>query len=241
MNENPNGDGDPIVFSSHFACHQCGYSLSELEPRLFSFNNPAGACPTCDGLGVRQFIDAKRVIPDGSLALSEGAIQGWDRRNVYYFHLLSAVAKHYGLIWRRPLIPSVRSTGTSSCRGRALRRLTSVTVRNAAALSAGSTPLRAWCRIWSAACRETDSNMVRENLARFMSVAPCDACGGTRLRREAQAVFLEGRTLPAITHDSIADAAAYLTAWPSKESGEKLPTRSSRKSGHDCAFWSTWD
>ena len=189
MNENPNGDGDPIVFSSHFACHKCGYSLSELEPRLFSFNNPAGACPTCDGLGVRQFIDAKRVIPDGSLALSEGAIQGWDRRNVYYFHLLSAVSPSTTvLIWTHALIPSVGSTGTSSCRGRALRRLTSVTARNAAASFAGSTPLRAWCRIWSAATK-TDSNMVRGKPGALHVRGPCDACRGTRLRREARAVF----------------------------------------------------
>ncbi|MEE3108408.1 MAG: excinuclease ABC subunit UvrA, partial [Pseudomonadota bacterium] len=209
MNENPNGDGDPIVFSSHFACHKCGYSLSELEPRLFSFNNPAGACPTCDGLGVRQFIDAKRVIPDGSLALSEGAIQGWDRRNVYYFHLLSAVAKHYGFDLDAPFDSLSKKHRDIILQGSGATEINFSYRTERGSVIRREYPFEGVVPNMERRYRETDSNMVRENLARFMSVAPCDACRGTRLRREARAVFLEGRTLPAITHDSIADAAAY--------------------------------
>ncbi|MBL6718085.1 MAG: excinuclease ABC subunit UvrA [Pseudomonadales bacterium] len=209
MDENPNGDGDPIVFSSHFACHQCGYSLSELEPRLFSFNNPAGACPSCDGLGVRQFIDARRVIPDGSLALSEGAIQGWDRRNVYYFHLLSAVAKHYGFDLDAPFDSLSKKHRDIILQGSGATEINFSYRTERGSVIRREYPFEGVVPNMERRYRETDSNMVRENLARFMSVAPCDACRATRLRREARAVFLEGRTLPAITHDSIADAAAY--------------------------------
>ena len=209
MDENPNGDGDPIIFSSHFACHQCGYSLSELEPRLFSFNNPAGACPSCDGLGVRQFIDPRRVIPDGSLALSEGAIQGWDRRNVYYFHLLSAVAKHYGFDLDAPFDSLSKKHRDIILQGSGATEINFSYRTERGSVIRREYPFEGVVPNMERRYRETDSNMVRENLTRFMSVAPCDACRGTRLRREARAVFLEGRTLPAITHDSIADAAAY--------------------------------
>ena len=85
-----------LVFSARFACPHCGYSINELEPRMFSFNNPAGACPECDGLGVKQFFDPDLVVADQDLSLAEGAIRGWDRRNVYYFHMLTSLAKHYG-------------------------------------------------------------------------------------------------------------------------------------------------
>src|SRR5690606_1842010 len=90
------GDQPDLAFSSRFACSQCGYSISELEPRLFSFNNPAGACPGCDGLGVKQYFDESRVVLHPEASLAEGAIRGWDRRSVYYFHMLSSLAEHYG-------------------------------------------------------------------------------------------------------------------------------------------------
>src|SRR5262249_40771199 len=91
-----NGKADDLIFSARFACPHCGYSVSELEPRMFSFNNPAGACPECDGLGVKQFFDESLVVQDEDISLAEGAIRGWDRRNVYYFHMLTSLAKHYG-------------------------------------------------------------------------------------------------------------------------------------------------
>ncbi|NMS52760.1 excinuclease ABC subunit UvrA, partial [Vibrio parahaemolyticus] len=90
------GDGEEIIFSANFACPQCGYSMQELEPRLFSFNNPAGACGTCDGLGVQQYFDPSRVIQDDSLSLAQGAIRGWDQKNYYYFQMLTSLADHYG-------------------------------------------------------------------------------------------------------------------------------------------------
>src|SRR5690606_11714183 len=93
--------GEEMIFSARFACPVCGHSISELEPKLFSFNNPAGACPTCDGLGVKQFFDGKRLV-NGELTLAEGAIRGWDRRNVYYFQMLGSLASHYGFSFERP-------------------------------------------------------------------------------------------------------------------------------------------
>ncbi|MGL5335904.1 MAG: excinuclease ABC subunit UvrA, partial [Enterovibrio sp.] len=99
------GEHEDIVFSANFACPHCGYSMQELEPRLFSFNNPAGACPTCDGLGVQQYFDPKRVIPDDSLSIAGGAIRGWDKKNFYYFHMLKSLASHYkfdlDLAWKK--------------------------------------------------------------------------------------------------------------------------------------------
>lgn len=102
-------DVEEIIFSARFACPVCGHSISELEPKLFSFNNPAGACPTCDGLGVKQFFDARRVV-NGELTLAEGAIRGWDRRNVYYFQMLGSLAQHYGFSLKNPSTNSAPNT-----------------------------------------------------------------------------------------------------------------------------------
>ncbi len=111
------GEQADLAFSSRFACPICGYSLAELEPRLFSFNNPAGACPTCDGLGVRQYFDPDKLISHPELSLAEGAIKGWDRRSIYYFSQLQAVAEHY-----RFTLDPVGGTGPPRARDRAPRQ-----------------------------------------------------------------------------------------------------------------------
>jgi len=192
-----------MVFSSRFACPVCGYSLSELEPRTFSFNNPAGACPACDGLGVRQFFDPARVVQDPELSLAEGAIRGWDRRNVYYFHMLRSLAEHYGFAVETPfehLQPRQREAilygsgeeridfGYLNDQGDVIRR------RHTFEGVIPNTERRD---------RETESAMIRESLARFLTVAPCSECSGTRLRREARHVFVAGRTLPEVSADSV--------------------------------------
>ena len=141
-----------LVFSARFACPHCGYSINELEPRMFSFNNPAGACTECDGLGVKQFFDADLVVTDPDLSLAEGAVRGWDRRNVYYFHMLASLAKHYELR-RRSAVQYVEEETTRRNPPRerrgADRLFTMSTI--AATSSSAATDSKASCRTWSGA------------------------------------------------------------------------------------------
>ncbi|WP_093395535.1 excinuclease ABC subunit UvrA [Halopseudomonas xinjiangensis] len=197
-----------IVFSARFACPQCGHSISELEPRLFSFNNPAGACPVCDGLGVKQFFDSKRLV-NGELTLAEGAIRGWDRRNVYYFQMLSSLANHYGIDLDQPfgelqdkhrkLILS--GTGTEKVSFRYLNDRGDVVKREH--------PFEGILPNMERRYRETESQSVREELAKYLSTQPCPECAGTRLRREARHVFIDERNLPGLTTLPVGAAAEY--------------------------------
>jgi excinuclease ABC subunit A len=196
--------GEEIIFSARFACPHCGHSISELEPKLFSFNNPAGACPTCDGLGVKQFFDAKRLV-NGELTLAEGAIRGWDRRNVYYFQMLGSLSSHYGFSLEKPfdelaaehqkviLFGSVDFKYLND-RGDIVKR---------------SHPFEGIIPNLERRYRETESNSVREELAKFLSTQPCPDCRGTRLRREARHVWVGEKTLPAVTGLPVGDACDY--------------------------------
>ncbi|MEE4361850.1 MAG: excinuclease ABC subunit UvrA, partial [Pseudomonadales bacterium] len=212
MEKDPNGDEGELVFSSRFACSQCGYSVTELEPRLFSFNNPAGACPDCDGLGVRQFFDAKRVVHDEELSLAEGAIRGWDRRNVYYFHLLNSLAEHYGFDVDAPFGTIRKKHQDAILHGSGDERIDFSYVNDRGDVIQRRHRFEGVLPNMERRYRETDSSMVRENLSRFLSVAPCPSCGGTRLKREARHVFIGDRCLPEITHDSVLAAATYFDA-----------------------------
>jgi excinuclease ABC subunit A len=187
------------VFSARFACPECGYSLPELEPRLFSFNNPVGACPECDGLGVRQFFDAARVVAHPELSLAGGAVRGWDRRNAYYFQLISSLAEHYGFDVETPfeeLPEDIRDIILYGSRGEEIRfrylneHRGSVERRHTFEGIISNMQRR---------YRETESNVVREELARYLGNQPCPDCGGTRLNEAARHVLVAGRTLPAIT------------------------------------------
>ncbi|XLY87604.1 excinuclease ABC subunit UvrA [Ectopseudomonas mendocina] len=201
-------EGEEIIFSARFACPHCGHSISELEPKLFSFNNPAGACPTCDGLGVKQFFDAKRLV-NGELTLAEGAIRGWDRRNVYYFQMLGSLSSHYGFSLEEPFDELAAEhqkvilfgSGTQSVdfkylndRGDIVKRLH---------------PFEGIIPNLERRYRETESNSVREELAKFLSTQPCPDCRGTRLRREARHVWVGEKTLPAVTGLPVGDACDY--------------------------------
>lgn len=208
-----NDDGSPLpedlLFSSLFACPTCGHSISELEPRMFSFNNPAGACTGCDGLGLKQFFDQKRIITDDSLSLAEGAIRGWDRRNFYYFQMLSSLAKHYGFEVETPfkeLAPAhieavLRGSGDEVIDFHFLNdRGDTVTRRH---------PFEGILPNMERRYRETESNMVREDLARFLSSQSCPECEGTRLKPEARSVFIDDINLPAVSAMTITKAATY--------------------------------
>jgi excinuclease ABC subunit A len=203
--------GEEMIFSARFACPICGHSISELEPKLFSFNNPAGACPTCDGLGVKQFFDAKRLV-NGELTLAEGAIRGWDRRNVYYFQMLGSLASHYGFSLDKPFdsLPAeqqklvLRGSGKENVDFRYLNDRGDIVKR--------SHPFEGIIPNLERRYRETESNSVREELAKYLSTQPCPECRGTRLRREARHVWVGDKTLPAVTGLPIGDATEYFGA-----------------------------
>ena len=201
-----------IIFSSLFACPECGHSIPELEPRLFSFNNPAGACETCDGLGLKQFFDEKRVIVDDALSLAEGTIRGWDRRNIYYFQMLTALSEHYGFAVETPLkkLPSKHRKVILYGSGSEQVAFTFVNERGdnfkRKHVFEGILPNM------ERRYRETDSQMVREDLAKYLSSHNCPDCSGTRLRRDARHVLIDGQNLPTITNLTIGNAADYFVA-----------------------------
>ena len=188
-------DGAEMLFSARYACPHCGYNLSELEPRLFSFNNPAGACSKCDGLGVRQFFDPAIVIHDESLSLAAGAISGWDRRNAFYFQMLNCLSEHYGFDIEKPFrhLPEeiqrviLYGSGTEKINFSYLRSH-GRRARKRSHTFEGVLPSM------ERRYRESDSNTVREEMARYLNIQPCESCEGSRLRTESRNVFIG--TLP---------------------------------------------
>src|SRR5262245_4300316 len=183
-------NGTETVFSNRFACPICGYSIAELEPRLFSFNNPMGACPACDGLGTVEFFDQNRVLAHPELTLAHGAIKGWDARNQYYFQMLTSLAKHMQVDLESPWEQLPEEFRARVLHGTGAETLpfsyTNEKGRRIVRRHAFEGVLPNMERRW----RETDSAAVREELAKYRSVQPCPACNGTRLRREARFVFI---------------------------------------------------
>jgi len=192
------GDGE-VLFSALFSCPHCGYNLRELEPRLFSFNNPAGACPACDGLGVRRFFDPRRVVSEPGLSLAAGAIPGWDRRNAWYFSAIQSLARHYGFDVDQPfksLPKKVRHVVLHGSGGE------QVTFTYPGFRGRRTRRKHAWEGVIPNRERryhETESVTVREYLERFMSTKPCDDCGGSRLRLEARNVLVGGLPVHEVT------------------------------------------
>ena len=187
---------DEWVFSSKFACPTCGYSINELEPRIFSFNNPAGACPACDGLGVKQFFDPIHIVAHPELSLASGAVRGWDRRNAYYFQMMSALAKHYKFSLDTPfqaLPEKIRSMVLTGSGDEAIKFSYSmdsghnVTRRH---------PFEGIIPNMERRYRESESPAVREELAKYLTTRPCPDCAGTRLNIGARHVYIADHTLP---------------------------------------------
>lgn len=210
MMEGNRGEKD-LVFSSLFACRKCGHSISELEPRLFSFNNPAGACSGCDGLGLKQFFDEQRVITDSSLSLSEGAIRGWDRRSVYYFHILTSLAEHFGFAVDTPFNKLSKKHQEVLLRGSDGEVVDFVYVNDRGDTRTRSYAFEGVLPNMERRYHETDSTVVREELAKYLSSQPCPDCGGTRLRRDARYVLIQGINLPSITEMTVTQALEYFT------------------------------
>ncbi len=202
-------DMEEMVFSARFACPTCGHSIQELEPRLFSFNNPHGACPSCDGLGVKQYFDTRKLIQDPSLTLAQGAIRGWDKRSLYYYQQLQAVSAHYGFDLDTPyeqLAPEhqqvvLHGSGTEDVafyyrndRGDKVKK---------------EHPFEGIVNNLERRYRETESEAVRDDLAKYLNMHACPSCEGSRLRREARHVFIDNRTLPEIVRLPIGQAQHY--------------------------------
>ncbi len=190
----PGDDGEPgneILFSARYACPHCGYNLSELEPRLFSFNNPAGACPECDGLGARQFFDPQRVVVDDTLSLAAGAIAGWDRRNAFYFQMLTCLSEHYGFDIEKPFRRLSKKIQDIVLYGSGAEKINFQYLRSHGRRARHrSHTFEGVLPNMERRYRDSDSNTIREELARFLNTQPCEACGGSRLRTGARNVFV---------------------------------------------------
>ena len=202
---------DEIVFSANFACPHCGYSITELEPRIFSFNNPAGACQTCDGLGTKQFFDPHRVIGNDELSLSGGAIRGWDKRSYYYFQMLMSVADHYGFSLSLPfqdLDESAKDIVLNGSKGQAIKFKY---INERGDIMERKHPFEGIIPNMDRRYKETESNTVREELGKYLSHQPCTACSGSRLRLEARNVFIQDTNLPAISTMSIEEAYTFFS------------------------------
>ncbi|EEV25213.1 excinuclease ABC subunit A [Actinobacillus minor 202] len=204
--DDPNAE--ELVFSSSFACPHCGYSLHELEPRLFSFNNPAGACPTCDGLGVEQYFDPQKVVQNADVSLASGAIKGWDRRSFYYFGLLKSVADHYGFDIEKPFNQLSKKHQEIILNG-SKDEIEFVYVNDRGDKVKRKHAFEGVLNNMARRYKETESNAVREELAKYINNRPCLDCGGSRLRKEARYVFLDKTNLPMVSEKSIGEALTF--------------------------------
>lgn len=189
---------ETLLFSSKFACPHCGYSLNELEPRLFSFNNPAGACTDCDGLGVKQFFDPDRILADPSLSLSAGAIPGWDRRSAYYYTQLTCLANHFGFDIDAPFSSLSDTARGLVLNGSGKQKINFVYERPGRKFEKEHV-FEGVLNNFERRYRETDSNSAREELAKYLSTKTCSACSGSRLRTASRHVFIEGQTIQGLT------------------------------------------
>ena len=209
---NLDDDSDELVFSSLFACPTCGHSIMELEPRLFSFNNPAGACRVCDGLGIHQFFDVNNIVTDPELSIAEGAIQGWDRRNVYYFQMLTSLAEHYGFDLGTPFKSLDKAHQEAVLHGSGDEAIRFRYVNDRGDEYTRSHTFEGIVPNMERRFRDTDSAMVRETLMKYLSTEHCPTCRGSRLNTDAAAVTIEERTLPEISALSVADAHQWFTS-----------------------------
>ena len=205
--DNPNAE--ELVFSANFACPHCGYSVPELEPRLFSFNNPAGACPTCDGLGVQQFFDESRVVQNESISLAGGAVKGWDRRNFYYYQMLTSLAKHYKFDIETPYEDLPQKIKDIVMQGSGKEEIEFQYMNDRGDVVIRKHPFEGILNNMARRYKETESMSVREELAKNISNRPCADCGGSRLRPEARNVYIGSINLPQISEKSIGESLEF--------------------------------
>ena len=203
---------EPVVFSNRYACTVCGYSLAELEPRVFSFNNPSGACGTCGGLGVQEFFDPARVVVNPTLSLAGGAVRGWDRRNAYYFQLIQSLARHFRFDIEAPWTDLPEAVRHLLLWGSGEERVEFRYFDARGGTARRSHPWEGIVPNLERRYRETESAAVREELAKYRGTRACVDCGGSRLNRSARNVFVAGRTLPEVAALSIAEARRFFAS-----------------------------
>jgi excinuclease ABC subunit A len=198
-----------ITFSSKFACPECGYAVAEMEPRLFSFNNPVGACPTCDGLGTRQFFDPDRIVAHPHLSLAGGAIRGWDRRNAYYHQMIQSLARYADFDPETPFEELPQAVRDLLLYGSDGKEIEFQYVNERGKAVSRHHPFEGIVHNIERRWRETDSMAVREELARYISQQVCPDCGGSRLNQQARYVFIDGTALPEIVRMPIGPGAEW--------------------------------
>ncbi|MDP8163364.1 excinuclease ABC subunit UvrA [Pasteurella skyensis] len=201
-------NAEELVFSSSFACTECGYSLTELEPRLFSFNNPAGACSTCDGLGIQQYFDENKVIQNAEISLANGAIKGWDRRSFYYFSLLKSLAAHYNFDIEKPFNQLSKKIQHIILNG-SEEEIKFNYINDKGDTVTRTHTFEGVLNNMARRYQQTESNSVRDELSKYINNRPCKACDGSRLCKEARNVFIEKTNLPEISEKSIGEAAEF--------------------------------
>jgi len=197
------------LFSANFSCPQCGYSLAELEPRLFSFNNPAGACPTCDGLGIKQFFDVKKVLSKPEASLANGAIHGWDRKNTWYYPMLESLAAHYGFDVATPFAQLPAPVQHAVLYGSGTEKIAFTWLNDKGGAYTQKKPFEGVIPNFERRYRETDSVSVREELSKYLSHQSCEDCGGHRLNLAARHVFVQGHNLPSLSALPVGAAAQF--------------------------------
>jgi len=225
---------EELIFSDRFACNICGYSLTELEPRLFSFNNPSGACPGCDGLGVKQYFDPDRVVVNEELALAGGAIRGWDRKTTYYYQMIQSLAAHYDFDLETPFNELSKKLRDIVLFGSGGEKIEFYYENSRGMQVKKRHRFEGVIPNLERRYRETESGAVREELAKFLNSQSCPDCGGTRLNRSARHVFILDHAIPEISNMSVGDAVRFfadmkLDGWRAtvadkivKEIGDRL-------------------
>ncbi|MFQ3324330.1 MAG: excinuclease ABC subunit A [Pseudomonadales bacterium] len=202
-------DKADIVFSARYACPECGFAIKELEPRLFSFNNPAGACSACDGLGVDQYFDESLIVQHPEASLSQGAIRGWDKRSVYYYHMLTSLAGHFGFDVDSPFDTLTKKHRDTILHGSGKEEITFNYINDKGDIYKRTHAFEGVVPNMNRRYKDTESQMVREELGKYLSVQSCPKCSGTRLGEAARHVEIEGRNLPSITHLSVMNCISY--------------------------------